>query len=303
MNTPKVFRNSSLTVEMQGKIQEFRNLCRSIGLYGEVFLEEFDKSEASIVFSVKSPEDAWSGFYYAYDYDLGFINNIVIYENHIDDEELFKTIIHEGIHAIQANICAAALAKQYLDITPLDALKMMFAEELDTTAKENVFHFLWYNLEAQEDDLSNHNDRDYLVNAVQSHRMQSLFNNSYGCAEYGRKQREIYICRMLTTFEENIDYYKECEEFIKFTDIDIWEIGNSMGFNAFGKTAAEVNFQARMPMSDEQWARLRNIEKEIQLDQKKIISFSDYLKNRNMTRVEFLIEARSNEVKEQQCAE
>ena len=89
--------------------------------------------------------------------------------------------------------------------------------------------------------------------------MQSLFNNSYGCAEYGRQQREIYICRMLTTFEENIDYYKECDEFIKFTDIDIWEIGNSMGFNAFGKTAAEVNFQARMPMSDEYDKGVKNL--------------------------------------------
>lgn len=288
MNEPEIF---SLSRDIQNHVEKFRKICTDIGLYGQILLESFDKTNTKILLSSKCAYDVgFSG-----QYDL-VSNTIIIYSglNEVGEQEIIDTIFHEIIHAIQANTSAATVASRILNITPHDALKMMFAEELDATAKENLFHLLCNNLEEHKFNLSDHNSRDFLVGSIRGQKFRSLCHNAGHSTNSAKLAKKNYINDILEQYEENIAAHQYPDQYIKFTDIDLWETANSLEFNSFGRTPSDINFKGRLAMNDSQWNRLRDIEHELKIHEKEIISFSDYLKDEDITREDFIRQARDH---------
>jgi hypothetical protein len=291
---PDIFTNLS---KEKNLVHRFRQFCMDTGYYGGLFLSEFDKTQSSIIFSTTRPEQRnGEGVYYAHDAYGKFTNHLEIPPiSYADERDFYELIFHEAIHAIQAKVAAAALVNATLTLSPISSIKLMFAMDIDATVKTGIFLQLYDTRNTNQDTVNEYNNHSYLKEEIQQDANKKLFFAYNGNAITPKSMRRQYVNPHLTYFENNIDYFTQNNvQYYELDDLDLWEIGNSIGIPTFGDTSKNMQFMRHVIMEDADWKRLYAINDKLNITDTNTVPFSHYLKSTTLTRLDFINKQRQD---------
>jgi hypothetical protein len=303
---PEVFSNSRdlhLSInKLNSWLDVFEESCLKLDWLGERFISNYLEIGCKVVFEKQSFLYN-KRFYGCYD---PFENEIVIKDLRFDCRgSFFGLVFHEGIHAIQYNSCAlpwANFGNEDIAITlcPHDYILGAELLERDAIVKDRLFASFYSYI---EDDVEDPVLLDFYKDekAINEHFCNSQID-LFTCYSEDQTLRHDYIEEALCFLEEWVDWlecagdegleWKEKTEFVRMEEVDVWQLGNSLGVNSMNRDKSSVKMP-NLVMKPDAWDRLKRINKSFGIKDSKVLpTLGEALESKGLTREAFLKKSR-----------